>query len=206
MGFWDIVKSVGSAVIEQAQANAEREMERQRRIAESPAYQHGKADTRTGIVLSAPGQAEEKAGRPAAGQTGKTLNKTLAALHKADPKRFPSKDKDDYRIVNAVPDVHYKGATGRTEGTSAEIRERKNQARMKKSLEGMDTVVALGNKAQEAVHGSGFDGTVLKGSHPSMQNINRNYQAEGATAAERSEKRIDAYAKEIASSDKKKKK
>ena len=70
------------------------------------AYQPGKKNNKTVIILSAPGQAEEKAKKPAAGQTGKTLNKILAEAHKKDPDKFPSKNKDDYRISHASKAGH----------------------------------------------------------------------------------------------------
>ena len=69
--------------------------------AQSAFYQQGRDNIDTAIVLSAPGRHEEKAGKPAAGKTGKTLNQALRALNKADPTSFPSDDKDDYRIINA---------------------------------------------------------------------------------------------------------
>jgi hypothetical protein len=64
----------------------------------------------------------------------------------------------------------------------------------------MNTVVALGKKAQAAVDVSGFGGTVLKGSHPSMQNINRNFDAMGSSPKERGEERVEKYAKRILAS------
>jgi len=105
MGIWDIVKGIAEGMVESANKEVERKQkqlqrdERQREI--SADYQQGKPNIKTTIVLSAPGQAEEKAGRPAAGQTGKNINRVLEEAHKRDPKRFPSASKDDYQIVNA---------------------------------------------------------------------------------------------------------
>jgi uracil-DNA glycosylase len=201
MGFWDILKSAGTAMLERAAKDAQRKQNEQReraeRMKDSPAYQHGKDNIKTAIILSAPGQEEKKARHPAAGQTGKTLNRVLQHLNKKNPKTFPSTDKRDYPIINAVSKVQYKSKTGRTEGTSSEIKQPKNLERISKSLVGIKNTLALGNKAQEAAKLSGFTGPVMAGSHLSLQNINRNYSASGDTPAKRNEERIKKYANDI---------
>ncbi len=164
---------------------------------ESPAYQHGRDDARLGIVLSAPGRAEEKAGHPAAGQTGRTLDATLVELNRLDPRTFPYRSRLDCRVVNASPDIHYVARTGSSEATDADILTPANLARLARALDGLETVLALGRKADLAVRRCGFAGTVLTAFHPSMQAINRVYQVSGETPAARNAERVALYARDI---------
>jgi len=206
MSFWDKLGKAAEKVWLRAEENAARRQQQEARMLherrDSPSYQHGRDDIKTAIVLSAPGSHEERAGRPAAGQTGRTLNRTLKALHEADPKRFPSASKDDYRIVNASDEIHYKRKTGRTEARGSSLDAPANKARLRDSLKGKSTIVALGSKAQATLASAGVKATHT-GSHPSMQNINRNYAAKGRTGAERSEERISKFAAEVADSGRK---
>lgn len=169
-------------------------------FADSPAYQHGRPEARLGIVLSAPGQAEEKAGRPAAGQTGRTLDATLAELHRLAPATFPFRTRLDYRVVNASPDIHYMAKTRSTEAADADLLTPENRARLAAALSGLETVLALGKKAELAVRACGFRGVVLTAFHPSMQAINRKYQVAGETPGERSAARVALYARDILAS------
>lgn len=164
----------------------------------SPAFRKGDNHrVKTTIVLSAPGQAEEKAGRPAAGQTGKTLKKAINELHKKDPLKFPSNRLDDYTIVNAVEEVHYKGKTGRTEARDAEISNSDNLKRVRAALADAVNVVALGDKAQLAVAECGYQGNVYKGEHPSMQALNRKYKSHNETPQERNSDRVTQWAEDM---------
>lgn len=163
----------------------------------SPAFRPGSPHNKTTIILSAPGQCEETAGRPAAGQTGKTLQSAMNEWHKKDPEKFPSSNLDDYTIVNAVADVHYKGKTGRTEGSEQEIRNPKNVERLKKALNNSDTVVALGEKAQLAAHVAEFNGKTYSSGHPSMQSLNKRYKSDANTPTDRSSERIKQWAGDV---------
>lgn len=167
------------------------------------AYRKGdKKDNKTTIVLSAPGQAEEKAGRPAAGQTGKTLQTAIKKMHQKDPSRFPSERLDDYTIVNAVEDVHYRSKTGRTEGKESEIINSKNMERINSLLNGSENIVALGDKAQLAVEKSNAKATVFKGNHPSMQALNKKYKSNKNNASERNEDRVTSWVNDLEESEK----
>jgi len=168
----------------------------------TPAYRKGNKNNKTTIVLSAPGQAEEKANRPAAGQTGKTLQSAIKQLHKKDPSKFPSDKLDDYTIVNAVEDVHYKGKTGRTEGKNSEVLKPKNMSRINDTLKSSKNIVALGDKAQLAVDNSSAKGTVFKGNHPSMQSLNKKYGSDKSNASERSEERVKSWVNDLVETEK----
>ena len=154
----------------------------------SPAFRLGDAQLGTAFVLSAPGRAECIAQRPAAGQTGITLTSALSAFHCAEPCIFPSLRLDDYTLVNAWGNVEYKALTKRTEATDAEILGAANICRLAQSLQHMDAVVALGDKAQLAVDKAWPSGTIFTGAHPSLQRLNRAYVSCAKTPCRR---RID---------------
>lgn len=189
MGLLDRLHRMASKAVE----NAERKAQHTR-----PDFQPGKRGNKTAIMLSAPGQAEENAGRPAAGQTGKNLDGMLAEAHKRDPKRFPSPKRDDYTIVNAHPKAEYASKTGRTEASRAEIHEKKNQRRLKRALRHKDTVVALGKRAEEGVKAAGYKGKVVRGSHPSNSNLNRKYKSDAETPSDRHKDRLKQQANDLA--------
>lgn len=164
----------------------------------SPAYRKGDSEKiKTTIVLSAPGQEEEKASRPAAGQTGTTLQMAIDILHLKDSSIFPSKNLDDYTIVNAVEKIHYKKKTGRTEGTNLEILEQENLERISNVLSNSENVLALGDKAQLAVESSNFSGNILKAKHPSMQALNKKYKSDKDSPPERYKERVKKWTNEI---------
>jgi hypothetical protein len=68
---------------------------------------------------------------------------------------------------------------------------------VRKGLDDIDTVIAYGNKAQDVVKASGFQGKIIESSHPSMQNLNRNISGTGDTRAARADDRISKFSKEI---------
>ncbi|MXW92373.1 MAG: hypothetical protein F4114_09050 [Rhodospirillaceae bacterium] len=148
-----------------------------RQLVTSPAFRLGNAQLRTAFVLSAPGKAECKAQRPAAGQTGITLTSALSTFHGAEPGIFPSLCLDDYTLVNAWDKVEYKARTGRTEATNAEILGVANICRLAQCFQYMDAIVALGDKAQLAVDTAWPAGTIFTGDHPSLQRLNRAYRS-----------------------------
>jgi len=167
----------------------------------SPAFRRGNDfNIKTIIVLSAPGQEEEKAGRPAAGQTGTTLQEAIEFWHNALPNEFPSKNLDDYTIVNAVEDVHYKAKTGRTEGTDKEVCDTDNMRRINAIIADAEYAVALGYKAQLAVSGSVFKGKAYSGKHPSMNALNTTYNSQERTPQERGSDRIRQWATDVLAS------
>lgn len=166
----------------------------------TPDYQRGRDDNPVVIVLSAPGQREELANKPAAGQTGRTLSLALAEFHRRRPELFPSPEKDDYRIANAATTVHYLAKTGRTEASDAELFSPRNLARLAADLAGKSTIIALGGRARAAVEAAGFTPR-FSGPHPSMQFINRNYKVEGATSGERAKLRLARYVEALLASE-----
>lgn len=160
----------------------------------TPAFRQGDdASIKTVIMLSAPGRVEAKLGRPAAGETGRTLQHAIEKLHKTNPIIFPSARLDDYTIMNAVEKVHYQSQTGRTEGTINEITDSKNMDRINGILKDYDNVIALGDKAQIAVKNSNFNGKVLTSSHPSKQSLNTQYKSTKTTPEERNIDRISQW-------------
>lgn len=164
----------------------------------TPAFRQGNdASINTILMLSAPGKVEEKLGRPAAGETGKTLQHAIEILHKKDPITFPSSKLDDYTIMNAVEKVHYKSKTGRTEGTINEITDSKNIDRINEILKDYSNVVALGDKAKAAINNSKFKGNILSSSHPSKQSLNKQYKSIKTTPEERNIDRISQWTETI---------
>ena len=164
----------------------------------TPSFRKGdKPGIKTTIILSAPGQREKNAKRPAAGQTGKTLQAAIGEWHRADPVHFPSSQLDDYTIMNSVNKVHYMELTRTTEGTEAEVREPQNLERFSRVLSDSTTVVALGRKAQLAIIESGFSGTMYTASHPSLRSLNTTYTSDKPTPSEKSRDRIGQWAADV---------
>lgn len=164
----------------------------------SAAYRKGNCETiKTAILLSAPGEVEEKTGRPAAGRTGTTLQKALKHLNVHCGSDFPSPNLDDYTIINSVEKVHYKKKTGSTEGKDSEVREPNNIARLQSLLSETNCVLALGDKAQLAISECGFSGKVYQAPHPSAQALNKCYQSKKETPSERNFDRIFQWAGDI---------
>ena len=164
----------------------------------TPAFRQGNdLKNKTVIILSAPGQVESKLGRPAAGETGKTLQHAIEKLHQKDPKTFPSSNLDDYTIMNTVETVHYQSKTGRTEGTLNEVLDTKNMNRINGILKDYDTVITLGDKAQTAIKNSNFNGKVLSSNHPSKQSLNMQYKSNKTTPEERNIDRITQWTDSI---------
>ena len=164
---------------------------------DSPAFQRGRDDIPTVIVLSAPGSAELIAGHPAAGQSRRNLNAKLVELNATDPARYPSTECRDYRIVNSVEKVHYKAATGRTEGTDAEVAASDNVGRMRRAMAGKTHALVLGDKAMLAVDRAKFEGSQKRGAHPSLQSLNRKYGSDAETPAERSADRMRSAVRDM---------
>jgi uracil-DNA glycosylase len=160
----------------------------------TPAYRQGDdSDIKTIILLSAPGSKEESLGRPAAGETRKTLQAAIERLHKKDSVTFPSSNLDDYTIANAVETIHYMAKTGRTEAPKKAIINSDNIKRIDDILNNNEVVLALGSNAQYAVKNSNFKGRVLAASHPSMRSLNRKYKSDKETPHERKVDRISQW-------------
>jgi uracil-DNA glycosylase len=97
----------------------------------SPDYQPGTAGAFTAFVLAAPGRVELAENRPAAGQTGRNLDRILFHLNQLRPDIFPSQSRLDYVVVNAVSRVLYRAKEGRGMPTDAEVQETHNVERLR---------------------------------------------------------------------------
>jgi hypothetical protein len=208
MGFWDFVKDAASSFVEQAKKDAERtRREVERRARTTPDYQPGKKGNKVAIVVSAGGRPEERDGHPLAGQSRKPVKKLLEKAHDKDPKKFPSKDLNDVRIINVSKEVHYKKKTGDTEGRDSDNLSPANLKRVGAKLRGMETVIPLGNKPQKVVQAIVTKNKsipeVLPGRHPSAQSLNNpktgGYKSNKKTASERAEDRMDQFADDVLS-------
>ena len=164
----------------------------------TPAYRQGDdLSIRTIILLSAPGSKEEEANRPAAGETGKTLQTSLEILHEKDAGNFPSSRLNDYTIANAVEEIHYMNKTGRTEGTDEEVREPENIERIKSIIKYSKVVVALGDKSYLAIKSANYEGIVYKAKHPSLQSLNRYYKSDKGSPNRRKKDRISQWVDDL---------
>lgn len=113
---------------------------------------------KTGLVYSCPGREERDAGRPCAGKTGINLEEGLGYLTELEPQIFHSRDRYDYFIANAWPQVEfedklgrYEGATGRSEAKLSEVQAPENIQRLFDQIAHLEYVVACGRRAQRAV-------------------------------------------------------
>jgi hypothetical protein len=101
------------------------------------------------FVLSCPGRLEERARHPAAGVTGKNLNRLLAMLGpRLDLKSF---ERADVTITNAWDGIEYPKKTRRSEATDAEVKQADNLRRLASELLHVtELVVFCGCKAKLA--------------------------------------------------------
>ncbi|PZW45078.1 hypothetical protein C8P66_11295 [Humitalea rosea] len=160
-----------------------------------PSYSFAPGADRCGtvILLSAAGNRERSANRPAAGQTGKNIAVALRELRIALPQVFPETDLEFYRIVNASSDVHFRRLTERTEATDAEIRNPANLARVRDAVGSPRYLVILGRKAWVAAEWAQLPGERLSACHPAHGGINRKYTSTGRTPSERNHERISLW-------------
>ncbi len=100
------------------------------------------------FVLSAPGNDEVNAGRPAAGATGENLEGALSYLNTCAPNLFSSTHRYDYRITNAFSQPLAKNiATGRTEASRTEILREENTKRLLSDIGDCTHIILCGEKA-----------------------------------------------------------
>ncbi len=168
----------------------------------TPDYQPGKNGNKVAIVLSAPGSTEEQAGHPLAGKSRLPVEKLIKKGHDTYPKRFPSANLNDLRIINVSKDVHYKKKTGDTEGLDRDNLSLNNLKRVSEKLLGMETIIPLGNKAQNVINKIECPNKViLPGRHPSNQSLNNTktggYKSDKETVVERVEDRIEQFSDAI---------
>jgi hypothetical protein len=129
------------------------------------------------FVFSVPGEEEMRAGKPVAGQTGKNLEEALIHLKSAQPARFPSLDRYDYRITNAFSTPMAKALGHSTsEASNAEIRAEPNVRRVIQEIAGCTVVVLSGNKARLFATDIGAKGMTVGGvPHVGNTGLNGSY-------------------------------
>lgn len=113
---------------------------------------------RTGFVYSCPGREEREATRPCAGKTGDNLEEGLEYLMDLAPDIFGSRERYDYLITNAWPQIEfvdqlgvYEGATGRSEAKLSEVHTPENLQRLFDQIAHLEYIVACGVRAGKAV-------------------------------------------------------
>lgn len=106
-------------------------------------------ESKVAIVFSCPGRHEKKERRPAAGTTGKNLDKLLAFLRDSQADR--NFERSRMIITNAWSKVEYEELTKRSEAKNAQIAIEANLSRLKNELGNAKLVIASGKKAQTAL-------------------------------------------------------
>lgn len=113
-----------------------------------PHFSKGRKDS-LAFVFSCPGSVEALAGHPAAGTTGRNLEKLLELL--ADRKGEKATLRIDVTIANAWDKVESSKSTGRSEATDAQIVLSGNVQRLAAELAHVtDCIVFFGDKAEIA--------------------------------------------------------
>jgi hypothetical protein len=119
----------------------------------TPHYEEG-SEAKIAVVLSCPGQEEEKAQKPAAGQSGENLKEVLSNLRNIYG--LNDFERGKITITNAWDKVEYKGKTPnkptRTEADDKEILGENNLNRLADEIKDItDFILCCGNKAKIAV-------------------------------------------------------
>lgn len=101
------------------------------------------------FVLSCPSRLEKQAGHPAAGVTGRNLERLLEMLK---PRLgLPSLERAEVTITNAWDKIEYRSGTGRSEATDTELKQTGNLHRLADELRHITTLVIFcGCKAKVA--------------------------------------------------------
>lgn len=117
-------------------------------VATLPHFSKG-SESDVAFVLSCPGRYEERAGHPAAGNTGKNLQRLLDRL---GPRiSLPHLVRAHITITNAWSEIEYQEKTGRSEATDAEVNRPDNIRRLADELKHVSTLVVFcGAKAKLA--------------------------------------------------------
>ncbi|WP_203362759.1 uracil-DNA glycosylase family protein [Bacillus sp. REN10] len=113
-------------------------------------YEKGRQDD-IAFVFSCPGAVEEMEGRPAAGRTGKNLERLLSILNKEYRKDI-SWTRNDITITNAWSHVEYKARSGRTEATVREVLSAENLRRLCEEIKHVKTaIICSGERAAASI-------------------------------------------------------
>lgn len=101
------------------------------------------------VVLSCPGRHEERSGHPAAGNTGRNLERLLNII--GPHLKLPHLSRDQITITNAWPEVEYVAKTKRSEASNPEIVQAKNLDRLAEELQHISVLIIFcGAKARLA--------------------------------------------------------
>lgn len=115
----------------------------------TPHYEKG-SESKIAVVLSCPGQDEEKAQKPAAGQTGNNLENVLNILR--DTYGLNNFERGKITITNAWSQVEYENKTKRSQADNKEILEENNLNRLADEIKDItDFILCCGDKAKIAV-------------------------------------------------------
>ncbi|MGM7635139.1 uracil-DNA glycosylase family protein [Bacillus sp. Hm123] len=127
-------------------------------------YEKGKQDD-IAFVFSCPGAIEEMEGRPAAGRTGKNLERLLSILNQEYGQAI-NWTRNDITITNAWSHVEYKALSGRTEATVKEVLSAENLRRLSEEIKDVKTaIICSGQRAVTAVFTLANEGAL----NPSVQ-------------------------------------
>ena len=109
------------------------------------------SETDIAFVLSCPGKHEEAARHPAAGNTGRNLERLLALL---GPRLGMSTlTRTHITIANAWAGVEYQSATGRSEASDDDVKQTGNIRRLADELRHVTKLIVFcGEKAKLACH------------------------------------------------------
>jgi len=129
------------------------------------------------FILSCPGKEEEKAGKPAAGQTGINLDVILNSLNTKF--NYDMFDRRNITITNSTTRVEYIDKTNRTEATKKEVLDQKNLERLSKEINGVSRyIICCGVNAELAIEELNkkqfiTEARILKISHLGNQALNK---------------------------------
>ncbi|HFQ5285864.1 hypothetical protein [Vibrio harveyi] len=156
------------------------------------------------FVLCVPGEDEEKAGHPAAGDTGIKLNQILVHLNSGKPEIFPYLDKSHYSITNSYDKPIYpnNNVKKRSTPTRSQVLHNDNIQRFISDIKGYEYVILCGEEAKlladyvqhssciKTIH---FGNKGLRGKYPN----NHHEMKALSSGLERDQKRVALCAREI---------
>jgi len=116
-----------------------------------PAHFSKGSETEVAFVLSCPGRHEEVAGHPAAGNTGRNLERLLKYL---GPRLGLSElSRTHITITNAWAGIEYQNKTGRSEASDEDVTRAENIGRLSDELQHVTMLIVFcGWKAELAAH------------------------------------------------------
>lgn len=148
-----------------------------------PDYRLGDQHPEIALMGACPGAREEERGRPFIGDAGAHLAAMISIINTMSPAKFPSRDRDDYTLLNAHPLPRYVGRAGydgNTEPTRPQVMCDVNIVRLNQQLRqsGIIRVLLAGTRPQWLAErlAADFPGMELfVCGHPSKSAWNRLY-------------------------------